>query len=152
MKLGLIITLSIISQLAFGQKSKQIIFPPPVLDDMHYPLFTDACELPTHKNELVYTRFIYSGIDEYFGLRPEKKCNSINADLVIPDTVVIEPEYFKQLQDVHEHYLKKYLIVDVIGTFEDGNTFGYGHLGSNNSKFTIKYIIAAYTVNKVKKR
>jgi hypothetical protein len=51
MKLGLIIALVVVSQLAFGQKRKQIIFPPPVLDEMHYPSFTDACELPAHKNE-----------------------------------------------------------------------------------------------------
>jgi len=119
---------------------------------MHYPSFTDACELPKHKNELVYTRFIYSGIDEYFGLRPERKCNAINAALMIPDTIEIDPEYYKQLQDVHEHYMNKYLILDVIGTLEDGNASGYGHLGSNNSKFTIKYFIAAYTINKTKKR
>jgi hypothetical protein len=77
-----------------------------------------------------------------------KKCNDINAYLDLPDNVVIKPEDIEQFKDVHEHYWKSYLIIDAIGIFEDGNTAGYGHLGSNNSKFTVKYIIDVYTVNK----
>ena len=147
MKLIFTIALIIVCQLTFGQKTRQIIFPPPVLG-MEYPEFMSACGLPSHKYELVYTRFIYEGVDEYWGLRPDKNCNNINADLDIPDNVAVEPKYVKQLKEVHEHYWKKYLIIDVIGTFEYGNASGYGHLGSNNAKFTVKYIIDAYTVNK----
>jgi hypothetical protein len=147
MKLTLTFNLIFLTLFAFGQKKSKIIFPPPVLG-MEYPEFINACELPNHKKELVYTRFIYSGVDEYWGLHPEKKCNQINADLDIPDNIEIRPEFFKQLKDVHEKYWKKYLIIDVIGTFEDNNTSGYGHLGSNNSKFTVKYLIGLYSVNK----
>lgn len=132
---------------AFAQKKRQIVFPPPVLG-MEYPEFMDACELPGHKNQLVYTRFIYSGIDEYWGLRPEKNCNNINADLDIPEKVIVQPEDAKQIRYVHEHYWNKYLIMDVIGIFENENKNGYGHLGSNNSQFTVKYVIATYLVDK----
>lgn len=107
-----------------------------------------ACELPAHKGELVYTRFTYSGIEEYWGLRPEKKCAEINAYLDIPDNVEIKPEDQKQLNYVHKYYMKSYLIIDAIGTFEDGNKSGYGHLGSNNSSFKVKYIINIQTINK----
>jgi len=145
----IILTLGLIcfSLIVLGQKKSKMIFPPPVLG-MEYPEFISACELPNHKNELVYTRFIYSGVDEYWGLRPEKKCNQINADLDLPDNVIIRPEYLKQLKEVHENYWKEYLIIDVIGTFDDSNTSGYGNLGSNNAKFTVKYLIDMYTINK----
>jgi hypothetical protein len=81
-------------------------------------------------------------------LHPDKKCNDINAYLDIPDDVIIKAEDIKQFKYVHEHYIKSHLIIDVIGTFEDGNASGYGHLGSNNSKFKVKYIIDMYTINK----
>lgn len=147
MKLILAFTLILCSQLTFGQKATKIIFPPPVLG-IEYPEFTSACELPSHKKQLVYTRFIYEGVEEYWGLRPDKKCTNINANLVIPDNVIIRPEDLKQLKDAHAHYWKKYLILDLIGIFEDGNGSHYGHLGSNNSQFTVKYIIAVYPVDK----
>ena len=132
---------------AFAQKKHRIIFTPPVLG-MEYPDFMDACELPTHKNQLVYTRFVYSGIEEYWGLSPEKKCNNINADLSISDSVVIKAEDLKNIKYVHSHYWNKYLIIDLIGTFDDSNQKGYGHLGSNNSRFIVKYVIATYVVDK----
>ena len=60
MKLTLTVFLAIVCKFTFGQKASQIMFPPPVLG-MEYPEFIRACDLPTHKKELVYTRFIYSG-------------------------------------------------------------------------------------------
>lgn len=124
-----------------------MIFPPPVLGD-EYPEFISACELTNHKNELVYTRFIYTGVDEYWALFPEKKCNEINAYLDIPDNVEIRPEFVKLFKDTHDNYWKKYLIIDAIGTFEKIAPFKYGHLGTNNSKFTVKYLIALYPMIK----
>lgn len=147
MKLTLILSLMLLSLFVFGQKKTKIISPPPVLS-MGYPEFISACELPNHKNELVYTRFIYSGVDEYWGLHPEQNCNKNNADLDIPNDVRVGPDYLKQIKRVHEKYWKKYLIIDVVGTLEDSNKSGYGHLGSNNSKFTVKHLIGLYTVNK----
>jgi hypothetical protein len=133
--------LTLVGQLAFGQKKIPILFPPPILG-ISDPEFISACELPARKNELVYTRFIYSGVDEYWGLRsPDKKCNNINAYLEIPDSVELRPEYDKLFKDVHEHYWKTSLIVDLIGQFDDSNKNGYGHLGSNSSKFIVKWII-----------
>ena len=153
MRLQLTLGLLLLSFIVFGQKSSKIMYPPPVLG-MEYPEFISACELPNHKKELVYTRFIYSGVEEYWGLTPDKNCNQINADLDIPDNVEIRPEYTKLLKKVHEQYWKKYLIIDVIGTFDDSNPSGYGHLGSNNSKFTVKYIVTIdlYSIEKKSSR
>ena len=138
--------LIIFSSLAWGQKKDPIIFPPPVLG-LDVPEFINACELPTHKNELVYTRFIYSGIDEYWGLHPvDKKCKGINAKLEIPDSVELKPKDQVLFKYAHDHYWNTYLIIDAIGTFDDSEHH-YGHLGSNNSQFIIKWIV---DVQKVK--
>ena len=147
MRLTLTFSLIFLSLFVFGQKKTEILFPPPVLG-MEYPEFISACELPNHKKELVYTRFIYCGVDEYWGLESEKKCNQINAYLDIPGNVEIRPEDLEELREVHVNYQNKYLIIDVIGIFEDSEKSGYGHLGSNNSKFTVKHLVALYSVNK----
>lgn len=124
------------------------MFPPPVLG-MSEPDFIDACELTSHKNELVYTRFTYSGIDEYWSLNsPNKQCKSINAELEIPDNLKLKAEDEKLFSQVHEKYWKSYLIIDAIGTFEDNKASGYGHLGSNNSRFVVKHIINVQMVTK----
>ena len=142
MKLKLIasLILIILSSVTFGQKkTKQIIFPPPVFG-LSDPEFISACELPMHKNELVYTRFIYRGTDEYWGLHSaDKKCKDINAYLEIPDSVELKSEYPILFKDVHDHYWNTYLIIDAIGTFDDSR-HRYGHLGSNNSQFIVKWI------------
>ena len=147
---SVIFFLTVASQFAFGQKKKPILFPPPVLG-ISDPEFTNACELPAHKGELVYTRFTYSGVDEYWGLHsPDKKCDNINAYLEIPDSVEIKPEYNKLFKDVHKQYWKTYLIIDAIGKFDDSNKNGYGHLGSNNSQFIVKWIIDVQKLNRSK--
>ena len=148
MKSILSILLSLSIHVGFAQKKSKILFPPPVLG-MEYPDFMEACDLPTHKSQLVYTRLIYSGMEEYWGLRPEKKCNLINADLDIPDNVELNREAKKDINYVHAHYWKTYLIMDLIGTFEDCNPKGYGHLGSNNSRFVVKYVVATHIADKV---
>ena len=147
MKIVSSILLSLSIHASFAQKKTKVLFPPPVLG-MEYPDFMEACDLPNHQNQLVYTRLIYSGLEEYWSLRPEKKCNLINADLDIPDSVELNAEEKKNIKYVHKHYGKTYLIMDLIGTFEDNNQKGYGHLGSNNSRFVVKYVVATYIVDK----
>lgn len=147
LKLLLSVIFGLVFQLSSAQK-KEIIFPPPVLG-MEYPDFINACDLLSHKKQLVYTRFVYSGVDEYWGATPEKKCNNnINAYLDIPDSVTIRPEIDKKFEDVHNNYWKKYLVIDVIGTFENDKKGGYGHLGSNNSRFIVKYVVDAFEYSK----
>lgn len=132
---------------ALRKKKTKVLFPPPVLG-MEYPDFMEACDLLNHKNQPVYTRLIYSGMEEYWGLRPEKRCNLINADLDIPDSVELNAEEKNNIKYVRNHYWKTYLIMDLIGTFEYGNPKGYGHLGSNNSRFVVKYVVATYIAGK----
>lgn len=140
MKLAFTFYLFFLSLAVFGQKRKEIFFPPPILG-MEQPEFLSACDLLNHKKELVYTRFIYSGADEYYSLKPEKKCVHINAQLDIPDSVVIRPDYLKKLKELHKNYRKKYIIIDVIGTFDDSDSSLHSRFGNNNSQFTVKYIV-----------
>jgi len=147
MRFLFVIASLLIIQTSFGQSKKQLILPPQVLS-MSYPDFVNACELLTYKKKLVYTRFIYSGIEEYWGLSAEKKCNKevpINAFLDIPDNLQIQPKHQKLLQDVHNNYWKKFLIIDAVGIFNEGK---YGHLGTNNSVFTVSKIIDIYIIDK----
>ena len=148
MKIILSILLPLSITVGFAQKKIKVLFPPPVLG-MEYPYFTEACNLLNHRNQLVYTRLIYSGMEEYWGLRPAKKCNLINADLDISDSVELNAEDKRNIKYVHSHYWKTNLIMDLIGTFEDGNPKGYGHLGSNNSRFVVKYVVATYIADKI---
>lgn len=150
MRLTLLIALALTTQLLFGQSKNDVLLPQVL--SMSYPEFISACDIPNHKKQLVYTRFVYSGAEEYWGLSPDKKCDqniNINADLNIPDNLEVSAKHLKLLKNVHENYWKKYLIIDVVGTYEEGK---YGHLGSNNSRFTVKKIIDIYILDKKQTR
>lgn len=139
-KLSKIILILLISHITLAQKKEKVVFPSRVLGD-GYPEYINPCELPNHKSELVYTRFIYSGVDEYWSLTaPDKKC-SVNASLELPNGIILNLKDEKALRDVISHYWKRYLIIDVIGTYNDNNKEGYGHLGSNSAVFTVKKVI-----------
>lgn len=130
----------IFSLFACSQK-KQIVFPPPVLDEMHYPGFIEACDVPKYTDQLVYTRLLYSGFEEYWSLHPDKKCDFVNAEFDISDNIFLSKENVKMLQNVHNKYWNHYLIIDVIGIYQTGKTSGYGHLGHNKANFLVKKII-----------
>ncbi|NHA08083.1 hypothetical protein G7092_30055 [Mucilaginibacter sp. HC2] len=127
-----------ISQLAFGQKKQHVRFPPPVFD---FP-FTPACELPDHKNELVYTRFIYTSKGD---LQPEEKtCNNIVANLYLPPNVFLDPKYSKYFKTIRLKKRRDNLIIDAIGVFGDdqwGVEHGIGDLGNNKYRFILKTVV-----------
>lgn len=142
--------LIMLTQVTWGQKREPIMFPPPILS-ISDPEYINACELPNHKHELVYTRFAYNGVDEYWRLSPiDKKCKDFdgNTDLEIPDSVYLNPQNLKLLKYVHEHYWNSYLIIDAIGFFDNSNKNGYGHLGSHTSQFTVQKFV---NIQKAKK-
>ncbi|MBL4677849.1 MAG: hypothetical protein JKY70_16845 [Mucilaginibacter sp.] len=135
------LTLSVISfsLIACSQK-KQIIFPPPIFG-FDVPDFIELCEVPKHKNELVYTRLFYSGVDEYWNVHPDKKCDFTNAELDIPENFDLSKRDLKMFKDVHDNYWNRYLIIDAIGTYQTGRASGYGHLGHNKANFVVKNIL-----------
>ncbi|MCD8741549.1 hypothetical protein LT679_13120 [Mucilaginibacter roseus] len=137
----------------FGCTSqKQIIFPPPVLSMTE---LTDFCDLPNHKNEEVYVRGVYSGVDEYWWVTSfTSKCNQKipNTDLDIPNKIYLglDQKLRSKLENVHEYYWNRYAIIDMIGTYDDSNPNGYGHLGQNKARFIVKRIIDIQVVLKKK--
>ena len=130
-----------ISQFTLAQKKQPIRFPPPVLEFS----FTSACELPDHKNELVYTRFIYNSNGD---LQPEENaCQNIIANLYLPDNVFLNPKYLKDFKAVKG---KNSLIIDAIGVFQDdesGVEHGIGNLGHNKYRFILKTVVDIQQTN-----
>gem|GEM_PF-751576 len=105
-------------------------------------LKVDFCNLMGFKDEVVYTQGVYAGVDEYWSFNAlHKSCGNINADLDIPPDVDLKPKHERLLKQVHENYHKTYLVIDAIGKLETGSENGYGHLGTNNARFTVKEII-----------
>jgi len=150
MKLSVLAIFVFIAFSASAQK-KQIIFPPPVLG-MDMPDFMAFCQVPNHKNERVYTRFYYTGVDEYWSLHApnRKECPTVKAELDLPDSLEISPEFLKLLRDVHDNYTTAYLIIDAIGVYDDSNKAGYGHLGSNKANFKVQWLVNVQIVDKKK--
>jgi len=128
----------VISQLAFGQKKQHVRFPPPVIE---FP-FTPACELPDNKNELVYTRFVYTSRGD---MQPEEKtCKNIIANLYLPPNVFLDPKYSRYFKKTPTQKRKRDLIIDAIGVFEDdqwGIEHGIGDLGNNKYRFIVKIVL-----------
>ena len=101
---------------------------------------------------IVYTRGIYRGAEEYWGLISENRdCDSIESYLTWSPKLPLIPKFRKLLTQVHSKYWKYYLIVDVIGKFEMGDTLGYGHLNSYKSEFKVEKFVDMQRMKKIKK-
>ena len=59
---------------------------------------------------------------------------------------ILQNEDKKKINLVYNEYWNKYLIIDAIGIFEMGGN--YGHLGTNNSKFTVHELISVKLIEK----
>lgn len=99
------------------------------------------CDLPQHEGALVRVQAIYSGVEEYWGLSSTDPCDStlsVNLDAYELATSFDQHRVWDELRRVQEEYWRLEAVVDVVGTFESGSEFGYGHLGSNDSQITAK--------------
>ncbi|SEO53386.1 hypothetical protein SAMN05192574_1091 [Mucilaginibacter gossypiicola] len=130
---------------AFAQHKNGIRFPPPVLE---FQQLTEFCDLPGQKNELAYTRAVYSYSDMGWSLHSEAgKCKEIRANMFLTDDEFLKPDFLKALKLVHQNPKSKFLIVDIIGFFEDdlsGIEHGAGDMGANKYRFIVKGVIAFY--------
>ncbi|MFA4869869.1 MAG: hypothetical protein WC623_16840 [Pedobacter sp.] len=104
-----------------GCKSQQIVFPPKVISAYNYTKF---CDLPNNLNQdVVYTRGIYRGAEEYWGLISENgDCKKLESHLELPMESSLKPKFRKLIRQAHLRYWKYYLIVDVVGKFKMGDT------------------------------
>lgn len=100
------------------------------------------CNLPNYQNKQVYLKFAYSGVEEYWGI------HSLDTNLCARELKVeldfegeeLPSKIGKAFAKVHRHYWNSYLIIEAIGVYETGRKGGYGHLGSNNSRFLVQII------------
>lgn len=59
------------------------------------------------------------------------------------------PKEFEEIfRKVAENYHNSYLMLEMIGKFDNSNKEGYGHLGHNNSRFIVDEIIKATFLTK----
>lgn len=111
--------------------------------------FINFCDLPNHEDELVYTKAIYSGIDEYWALNAGKKCNpKINVELDYREGTPIPKQYQPLFDSVYSKYWNSFLSIEATGKYESKNPKGYGHLGSNKARFIIKDYVKIKLVKK----
>jgi hypothetical protein len=102
------------------------------------------CDLPKYKGQKVYLQSKYAGIDEYWSLFPvDKKCKEkISVELEFKEGIGYIPTQYQNLFDsVYSSYWNTYLLINAVGIFDNDNKNGYGHLGSNNSRFVVLEII-----------
>ncbi len=105
-------------------------------------LAVEFCELPAHVGELVYIECTYSGVEEYWSIQGNKKCRpKLETELEFSGVNHLVPEqYVEQFEEAHNNYRNTYLELKLIGCYANYEP-GYGHLGSNNGKFTVKEVV-----------
>lgn len=125
-------------QLSFAQ-GVQILFPPKVLS-MAYPNYVSACQLPgsRYKQLEIYTRFLYKG-NKAIVNSPDKKCR-LNVELKFADSTKIPKSFFEDLNKIRHKDSKKYLLIDVIGMYEDDLQLDSGRLA--NPVFRVSVVSA----------
>lgn len=111
------------------------------------------CDLPKYQGQKVYLKSYYSGIDEYWSLKSieKRKCNpALSVDLQFAGyNPFLPPQQFEEVfTEVHERYHNSFLLLEAVGVFENDRKEGYGHLGSNNSRFVVSEIVKATIAKK----
>ncbi|HEU5167582.1 MAG TPA: hypothetical protein VFU29_18685 [Chitinophagaceae bacterium] len=112
--------------------------------------YIEFCDLPKNEGKLIYIKAVYSGIDEYFAINSQKKCTvdlHVEFDCYV-DGNPIPKKFENEFNSVHSSYWNKYLIIEATGKYESKNPRGYGHLGSNKSRFILDEIISVKIIEK----
>lgn len=112
---------------------------------------TDLCDLPNYQGRKVYLKCSYSGIEEYWspGSLKSKECtSSLLVDLDFSDDYKMPSRFEHALTSVHNSYWNSYLLIEALGRYETKQDGGYGHLGTNKSRFVISEVISMKLVHK----
>jgi hypothetical protein len=120
----------------------------PLSNYIHIPKVS-FCDLPKHEGKLVFIKAAYSGIDEYWGLSAQKKCNTqIKVELDYREGSTFPTKYQSLFDSAYSSYWNTYLVLEAIGTYESKNPNGYGHLSSNKARFIVKDYLNVRLVRK----
>ena len=90
---------------------------------------------------MVYTRLFYSGNGDYWSVHPDKKCDFVDAELYIPQSLIIEEEYLKLLKNIRVNYQNRYLIIDAIGVYQKVKDSKFRRFEHNKASFLVDQII-----------
>ena len=119
------------------------------INELSIPYVT-LCDLQKHKGQIVKIRSYYWVVEEYSSLLSfDCKNDSLKIELNLAKlNKPLSSQYKELLGKVNRYYWKYILIIEGNGMFENSNSNGYGHLGSNNSEFAFTEV----TSMKLKKR
>ncbi|MDX2068127.1 MAG: hypothetical protein SFV55_06850 [Haliscomenobacter sp.] len=106
------------------------------------------CQLGEYNEQLIKTRLIYSGVEEYWSASGFEKCDLNHRVYVNFD------DYYEgwkwllirgQLSKIHNKYDQKIGLLNVIGRFEMVDSLsnegeGFGHLGLNKAQIVVKSV------------
>ena len=142
------LTLFIFFATFFFECTPKIKTQPLISNYIHIPTVS-FCDLPRHEGELVATRAVYSGVDEYWALNAQKKCKTqINVELDHREGSPIPEKYQSLFDSAYSSYWNTYLVLEATGTYDSKNPNGYGHLGSNKARFIVKDYLNVRLVRK----
>lgn len=104
------------------------------------------CELEKHNGEVIKTKVIYSGIEEYWSASGFYDCelnHNVHLEFKNLNTTPIKAFFIKKkLGRLYKEYWKKNAELTVIGKFEiaDSTTYsyGFGHLASNKAQIVVE--------------
>jgi hypothetical protein len=120
----------------------------PISNYIHIP-GVSFCDLPKHEGQLVAIRAVYSGVDEYWALNAQEKCKTpINVELDPGEGGPIPAKYRSLFDSAYSSYWNTYLVLEATGIYESSKLKGYGHLGLNKGRFTVKDYLNVRLVRK----
>ena len=97
----------------------------------------DFCDLSKYEGKKVHIICSYSGIDAYWGIGslPNKPCNQDLSIEVKVNKDHLSKKYQKEFAKVHEKYWQFYMILTMIGRFENSLKPGDNVASANSSRF-----------------
>jgi hypothetical protein len=103
------------------------------------------CDFPANLGTRVKTKFIYSGIDEYWSLSVSTRCpNTIRVEFDYSKVATVAaPRFHQKLKRLYHRYWKYHLVVEAVGVFEVDSIIGYGHLNTNKAIFKTERILSS---------
>lgn len=102
----------------------------------------DFCELSEHKDKLIKTKLIYSGVEEYWSARGLDSCR-LDGDVYLNlDDYYDSWKYILfswRMKKLFNKYWKYDAIVTTKGIYEESDN-GFGHLNTKHGQIQAKYL------------
>jgi hypothetical protein len=107
--------------------------------------YTNFCELDDEEHgTMVATIAYYTGVDEYWGLTSNSKCDMDHKVYLYTEEVYqqqLNKRLNKKLDNLYKNYWKYSLKMEIVGRIEKTEKeLGYGHLGLNKIQITPYHI------------